>query len=454
MMTNKQLFIRFIISISISLMIYYIYHIQFNIPKELQGWIMITVFTPIINMIINSNNIINSFKKMFCYSHTWDSGTTKEVIEWIEHYLKHNINWSQESITEIAKSKNIFWWDSKKVANLPQTREIPIGWCIFKYNNKNLFVYSPFPTVTNQFGNTIINKTITIYSFNKINWNKFVNNVRDFYYNDVGSSRIMLYTACPRYCYWEASCLDVRPDVNKSYCFGNDAKEKCWNTVLQFFNPETKIRYKKLGQIYKTSFLIHGPPGTGKSELIYLIAAYMWKTIQIPIYVLNPRGMSDENLQTMLNYISSGIVVVNEFDMGIKLPSKNKNKEESKSINDNDNDNDNDNNIEEHFSSDIYPSITGWHQAMDSTSGEIVFWFTTNNYDKLKMINHGSLVRKGRIDHIFKFDKITDDEIKRIVAKFSPDSDLSKIPSGLTIADVIANIKFNGQFVPDPLEEA
>ena len=66
------------------------------------------------------------------------------------------------------------------------------------------------------------------------------------------------------------------------------------------------------------------------------------------------------------------------------------------------------------------PSITAWHNIMDSVPGEVLFWFTTNNFEFLKNINHGSLVRKGRIDHIFEFNTITDDEIRRIVNKFSP----------------------------------
>lgn len=421
---------------------------KLDVPKELQGWLMMSVFTPIINMIINSNNIIDGFKKIFCYFHTWDSKATREVVSWLDHYLKENIVWSQETVTEIAKSKRVFWWNSGEVANRPQTREIPTGWCALKYKGGYLFVHSPFPSTTNQYNKTSVDKSITIYSLTKIDWNEFVNHVRDYYYTDVAASRMMLYTSCPRWCFWEDSCLDVRPDVDRSYCFGNPSKEKCWDAVLQFFNPETKARYKKLGQIYKTSFLIHGPPGTGKSELIYLIAAYMWKTVQIPIYVLNPRGMSDETLQIMLNGISSGIVVVNEFDMGVKLPRKKGKKKPVDDQENNEEESDDDN--ERMF--ETYPSVTGWHQVMDSTPGEVVFWFTTNNYDRLKKINHGSLIRKGRIDHTFKFDKITDDEIRRIVAKFSPETDLDQIPSGLTIADVIANIKFHGKFVANAIE--
>lgn len=445
-MKFKQLIYSFIAPVITSLVIYYIWNIKFNIPKELQGWFMITFLTPIISSIISSNNIIDCFKKFFCYFHTWNSQATPEVVLWLDHYMKNNITWSQETVTQIAKSKNVFWWDSNKVTNLPQTREIPTGLSFISYKGQYLFVNSPFPTTTTQSNQTKIHKTITIYSLTKVDWGKFINHVRDYYYNDVSSSRMIIYTSLPRWGTWEDSCLDVRPDVDRSYCFGNKAKEECWDAVLKFFSPETKTRYKKMGQIYKTSFLIYGPPGTGKSELIYLISSYLWKSIQIPIYVLTPRGMSDETLQYLLGKISSGIVVVNEFDMCIKQPfKKSKNKEDE-------DDDENENEDLGMSSYDIYPSLACWHHVMDSTPGEVIFWFTTNNYEKLKKINHGSLVRKGRIDHTFKFDKITDDEIKMIVKKFSPDTNLDDIPKGLTIADVIANIKFNGEFVPEDIQ--
>ena len=436
-----------IVPLFIYIIIYVILNFSFEIPDDLKGWVMMSVFTPIISMFLNSYTIISIFKKMLCHSHSWDNQTSPDVISWIDHYVKTNTIWSQESITEIANNKSVIWWNTYNVDNRPQTREIPIGWCIIKYKNGYILSYAPYPTARKLHFATEIDKSITIYSFYKINWDEFINHVKDHYYNKIISSRMITYNCNSNGYTWSDNCLDLRPDVNKSYCFGNKAKEDCWDAVLKFFDPKTKERYRHLGQTYKTSFLIHGPPGTGKSEMILLIASSLWKKLQIPVYMLNPNGLSDSMLQSMINEISTGIVVVNEFDMGIKIDKKMKKKMRESNNPTSDNDTDDEENPYDRSSR--MPSITAWHNVMDSVPGEVLFWFTTNNFEYLKNINHGSLVRKGRIDHIFEFNTITDDEIRRIVNKFSPDADLEGIPSGLTIADVIANIKFNGKFIPE-----
>ena len=105
-------------------------NIRIEIPDDLKGWVMMTVFTPIVSMFLNSYTIINMLKKVLCHSHSWDNQTSTDVISWIDHYVKTHTVWSQESITEIANNKSVIWWNTYNVDNRPQTREIPIGWCI------------------------------------------------------------------------------------------------------------------------------------------------------------------------------------------------------------------------------------------------------------------------------------------------------------------------------------
>ena len=425
-----------------STLIYIIYNLRFEIPNELKGWVMMSIFTPIISMFINSYNIINMLKKFLLYFHTWNNQSTPELINWIDHYIKNNVVWSQESITETAKNKSIFWWNSYSADNRTQTREVPVGWCIIKYREGYILSYSSYPSITQFQYNNVMEKNITVYSLYKIDWIKFINDVKEYYYNDIVSSRMITYNCNSSRYSWDKVFVDLRQDVDKSYCFGNKAKEECWDAVLNFFDPKTKQRYRDLGQTYKTSFLIHGPPGTGKSELILLIASSLWKKLQIPVYMLNPNGLSDVMLQSIINEISTGIVVVNEFDMGIQLDNKIK-KRLDKDYDEEDEE------VDLYNSNSKYPSITAWHNIMDSVSGEILFWFTTNRIDFLRKINMGSLIRKGRIDHVFEFDTITDNEVRLIVNKFSPHTNIDIVPEGLTIADIIANIKYNGEFIPN-----
>ena len=180
-----------------------ILNIRIDIPDDLKGWVMMTIFTPFISMFINSYTIINIFKKMLCHSHSWDNQTSPDVISWIDHYVKTNTIWSQESITEIANNKSVIWWNTYSVDNRPQTREIPIGWCIIKYKNGYILSYSPYPNPSKLMNRIEISKSMTIYSLYKINWHELICHVKDLYYNDIVSSRMITYNSDQNRYVWD-----------------------------------------------------------------------------------------------------------------------------------------------------------------------------------------------------------------------------------------------------------
>ena len=141
-----------------------------------------------------------------------------QMLYLIDYYVKQ-IQWSQESITEIA-NKSVIWWNTYNVDNRPQTREIPIGWCIIKYKNGYILSYSPYPTTRKLHFTTEIDKSITIYSFYKINWDEFINHVKEHYYNEIISSRMITYNCnCNGYT-WSENCLDLRPMLIKVIVLG------------------------------------------------------------------------------------------------------------------------------------------------------------------------------------------------------------------------------------------
>ena len=246
--------------------------------------------------------------------------------------------------------------------------------------------------------------------------------VRDLYYENVESSKMSVYKNFRNYLDDELrSSIPTRKDASIKMCFGNPAKEKVWNAVLEFLNPELKAYYKKINQPYKTAFLIHGPPGTGKSELVYQIASFIWRDYQKPLYIINPKGLDDYDLEELFTSIKSGFVLVDEWDMHLnENPSDNKNNK--------------------------YPSLNAWLALLDRTEGEIIFWFTSNNYSKIADFNNGALIRPGRIDHVIKFDLMTASEVKKAWNYFKPnDPDLDIVDEkqldGLSIAMIINHLK-------------
>lgn len=68
--------------------------------------------------------------------------------------------------------------------------------------------------------------------------------------------------------------------------------------VKKFLKPETSAFYRKRGLPVRRGYLLHGPPGTGKTSLISVIAT----ELELPIYLVDlaASGMINEFLSSML----------------------------------------------------------------------------------------------------------------------------------------------------------
>jgi SpoVK/Ycf46/Vps4 family AAA+-type ATPase len=190
---------------------------------------------------------------------------------------------------------------------------------------------------------------------------------------------------------------------------------------MTFFNVENKNYFRKINQTYKTAFLVYGPSGTGKTELLFQIASYTWSKYQKPVFIINPKGLSDCDLNEVFDKIQSGYVLIDEWDLFLGKEGTGKKNNQ-------------------------YPSLNAWLNILDRVSGEIIFWFTSNNYEELSKYNNGALVRPGRIDHIFKFDKMNSEEVKKAWKYFNPiDTNIDKFSdeslNGITIAQIINILK-------------
>ncbi len=400
------------------------------IPPELKGWLMMSIIGPITSSLLSASNWYEWIKSIFVYSHTWEQQTSgQDTVEWLSLYLIKNTVYSYDSITKVINNSSSVWWDdSSKNQERSQIYEIPAGWLIAKYKNSYILVYAPYPKVSNAaiVYQPIISKDITLYSIKKINWKNFLEDVRDQYYENIEASKISVYKNTRDYIGEDNRfTIPSRKDPSIKMCSGNPEKEKAWNAVIDFFNPDLKAHYKKLNQPYKQAFLIYGPPGTGKSELLYQIASYIWKDYQKPIYIINPKGLDDYDLGFMFEQIKSGFVLVDEWDMHID--------EKGSMIKDN-----------------KYPSLSAWLNILDRAEGEIIFWFTSNNYKKIADFNNGALIRPGRIDHVIKFDLMTSNEVKNLWNHYVPDDpEIDNVDenqlNGMTVAKVVNHIK---QYLP------
>lgn len=156
----------------------------------------------------------------------------------------------------------------------------------------------------------------------------------------------------------------------------------------------SKAWYVERGIPWRRGYLLHGPPGTGKTSLISGLAG----AIGANLYVVNlaAAGMSDEALtRLMLNVPTDGVVLFEDIDAVVQ--GREVAKADRASV-----------------------TFAGLLNALDgvaSRPGTIVF-LTTNHPEKLDP----ALVRPGRVDYQVAFGYATPGQIARIFLRFHPDA--------------------------------
>ncbi|KAG0494784.1 hypothetical protein HPP92_005778 [Vanilla planifolia] len=136
-----------------------------------------------------------------------------------------------------------------------------------------------------------------------------------------------------------------------------------------------KEYYKRIGKAWKRGYLLHGPPGTGKTSLIAAMANYL----RYDIYYLDLKEVRSNNtLQILLLHTSNkSMLVIEDIDSSIVMQ---KREEE----------------VEVKTSSRMTLSgLLNFIDGLWSTSGEErIIVFTTNHKDRLDP----ALIRPGRMD--------------------------------------------------------
>lgn len=167
------------------------------------------------------------------------------------------------------------------------------------------------------------------------------------------------------------------------------------NDVKNFINKGDW--YRTMGIPYRRGYLFHGPPGTGKSSTVEALAG----ALDIPLYILNLAGLSDDSLMTaMANMNHEGVAILLIEDVDTVPIQRDATKDK------------------QNLSLGTLLNAIDGVQAADS----VILVMTTNHPQVLD----AALTRKGRVDRQVEFGLATEDQINQAVRRFIPNTTLEQ----------------------------
>ncbi|KAL1829381.1 hypothetical protein DCAR_0208716 [Daucus carota subsp. sativus] len=156
---------------------------------------------------------------------------------------------------------------------------------------------------------------------------------------------------------------------------------------------QRKEYYKRMGKAWKRGYLLHGPPGTGKSSLIAAMANYL----KFDIYDLQLMNVKSDSClrKLLLATRNKSILVVEDIDCSVELPDRTGQQPRSSQF----------------TLSGLLNSIDGlWTSCGD----ERITIFTTNNMEKLDP----ALIRPGRMDMHIHMSYLSIDGLKILASNY------------------------------------
>ncbi|KAK8685768.1 hypothetical protein V6N13_124802 [Hibiscus sabdariffa] len=195
---------------------------------------------------------------------------------------------------------------------------------------------------------------------------------------------------------WSSNAVKLdHPMTFDTLALDGDLKNTIMEDLDSFING--KEYYKKIGKVWKRGYLLHGPPGTGKSSLIAAMANHL----NFDIYSMNLSAVnSDSSLEYLLLHVSNrSILVIEDIDCTIKLENREAGEQTVS-----------------------YPhgqvTLSGLLNAIDGLlsccGDERIIVFTTNYKDKIDP----ALLRAGRMDKHICLSYCTVSTFKQLAANY------------------------------------
>ncbi|KAH6758414.1 P-loop containing nucleoside triphosphate hydrolases superfamily protein [Perilla frutescens var. frutescens] len=204
-----------------------------------------------------------------------------------------------------------------------------------------------------------------------------------------------LYTNAHGEGYWSHIPFE-HPATFETLAMDAEEKQNIINDLISF--TEGKEHYERIGKAWKRGYLLHGPPGTGKSTMI----AAMANLLDYDVYDLELTSVKDnaELRKLLMATKAKSMIVIEDIDCSLDLTGQRKKMKKKKSKNKSENE---ETEMEAVSWSRSKVTLSGLLNSTDglwsACVGERVIVFTTNHVDKLDP----ALIRKGRMDKPIEF---------------------------------------------------
>ena len=221
------------------------------------------------------------------------------------------------------------------------------------------------------------------------------------------------------------------PRLLESVVLQPGEKEHLVQDIASF--RKAKQRYSRLGVPYHRGYLLHGPPGTGKTSLVSALAAHFG----LSVYCLNLADFNDRTLMSAVNQIpASSVLLFEDIDCmksgqarvgsntrvgGDEAPAVDR-KEKENGLNG--------------------VTLSGLLNVLDGFFAPtgVLFMMTTNRIEALDP----ALLRPGRIDYRLYLGKASDQQKMELYRRFFPEaseSDAREIVEACRSAETMAEFQ-------------
>ena len=182
--------------------------------------------------------------------------------------------------------------------------------------------------------------------------------------------------------YWNL-IAEEPPRPPSTLVLGRELLDEIESDIKDYLSPHTRDFYKKMGKPYRRGFLLHGPPGTGKSSLCAVLAGIFYMNIYT-LSLNNPKLTEDDLMSIFRNLPDHAMIILEDIDRALGSIKQSKRNMPS------------DMESQAHASGISLSSILNVIDGSGAKENRVLF-MTTNHFENLD----SALIRPGRIDQTF-----------------------------------------------------